>query len=493
MPIPGEQRRSALARQVGSLALSRVRVDNPMADVRAAAWHNAMARLGIYLPLCLVHDVGLLLTHPRGPGGWTLGPHPAAPPRAEANEAGFSTTRVIAGYQELLELLGQSEVAQHAAQFRLRDELVAMLIARTLADAYRSWPYRGKQTTEGDLPLDTMLYAGADVAGHFADFDSGPLYGLLDHLTKQRYQVLTCLELIDLDALRLLGLFGAGVGPGANTGMDAQVSMDLVDLFQALRSPEISDVVNFSMELMPSVLETRRASSSQTFSVDGYASLQRRGNLDSLVLSELAYDEDLFMRKVVDQELFYYGHEKQREEERRLQYVLVDASASMRGERQVFARGLALALCKKLALQGDEVWLRFFDSRLHETVRLARAGSASVPYVLCFRSERGRNYGKVFRQLALELTRLHREARRSIAVHVITHGQCHVPVDLVRELNRLCTLSAVFVLPSGEVTLDYLPLLDRHEIVTHETLASREDRKNRALGIVRATGIGHGV
>ena len=66
------------------------------------------------------------------------------------------------------------------------------------------------------------------------------------------------------------------------------------------------------------------------------------------MLTEFAYDDELFERKVVDDELYYYGHEKQREEERRLQYILVDCSPSMRGVRQVFARGLALTLAKKL-------------------------------------------------------------------------------------------------------------------------------------------------
>ena len=46
MPIPADRRRSHLAREVGTMALSCVRVDNPMALVRAAAWSNAIARLG---------------------------------------------------------------------------------------------------------------------------------------------------------------------------------------------------------------------------------------------------------------------------------------------------------------------------------------------------------------------------------------------------------------------------------------------------------------
>jgi hypothetical protein len=263
-------------------------------------------------------------------------------------------------------------------------------------------------------------------------------------------------------------------------------SLDLAELHAALKSAEANDVVNFSLELLPSVLETKRAAGAQTFAVDGYASIERRGSLDSLVLSEFAYEDELFERKIVDQELYFYAHERHREEERRLQYVLVDASASMRGQRQIFARGLALTLVKKLSLQGDEIWLRFFDSRLYDTVKVQKSGAFSVPYLLTFRSERGRNYGKVFRQLLLELGRLHRESRRRVVLYLITHGQCHIPVELVAQMKSLAYLYGIIILPSQEVSLDYLQYFDKVQIVSAEALASREGRRERALSIVNA-------
>src|SRR5207302_9273090 len=132
------------------------------------------------------------------------------------------------------------------------------------------------------------------------------------NLVDNRLQIITAVEQIDVDTLKLLGIFGGASG-----------ALDLVDLYGAFQSNEAGDVVDFSLELLPSVLETKRASGVQTFAVDGYASIERRGNPDSLVLSEFAYDEDMFERKVIDNELYYYGHEKQREEERRLQYIRV--------------------------------------------------------------------------------------------------------------------------------------------------------------------------
>ena len=481
MAIPAERARSFLARQVGTLALSQVQVDSPMATVRAAVWFNAIARLGIHLPLFVVHDLGLMLTTPRGPTGCQLGPRRAALARIQPPP---SARAVLDQYLDLLRNLSRSEVIEKVAGWRLRDELVAVLLCRAMGDTYNRWRDPAKAAGAEELPLDVGLYAELDPAEHFRQFDPRPLWGFLEHLARESLHIYTSVELIDLDTVKLLGLFKEDTATGSEA---LGASVDLVDLFAALGSPEANDVANFSLDLLPSVLETKRASGAQTFSVDGYASIERKGNLDSLVLSELAYDQAIFEQKVVDQELLYYGHERQREDERRLQYVLVDSSASMRGKRQVFARGLALTLAKKLSLEGDEIWLRFFDSRLHELVKVGRTGALPVPYLLSFRSEHGRNYGKVFRQLLLELSRLKRDHRRQTVVYIITHGQCHIAPDLVAAMAQQAYLYGIIILPSSEVSLDFLPLLHRHQIVESTALSSRAGRRERALDIVGDT------
>jgi hypothetical protein len=476
--IPPEKRRSWLARQVGTLALCHVHLPNPMAVVRAAAWANRMAKLGVYLPLFLVHDVGLLLTAPRGAAGVTLGP---SEPQVAALGLADDVRALLRQYGGLLQTISTSDVVDKATSWRLRDDLVAVLLTKILGDVYHRWSDPTKSIGAEDLPLDPQTYAGADVVRHFRDFDAAPMISFLRFLASQQLHIYTSLEQIDLDTLRLLGVFSSG-GAGATTP-----AIDLVDLFAVFQSAEANDVVNFSLELLPSVLETKRSSGVQTFAVDGYASIEKTGQLDSLILSEFAYDDDLFERKVIDDELYYYGHEKQREEERRLQYVIVDSSPSMRGVRQVFARGLALTLAKKLVLQGDEVWLRFFDSRLYDTQKVTH-GDFAAPYLLCFKSERGRNYAKVFRQLQTELARLRREDRRQVVLYIITHGQCHIPVEIVQALRREAYLYGIIILPSSDVSLEYLELLHRHQIVDGKTLASRKDRRDRAIEIVQDAG-----
>jgi hypothetical protein len=448
-----------------------------MALVRAAAWSNTVGRLGLHLPLFVVHDLGLLLTAPLGVGGVTLAPRDGLLELLGDAGVGPGERALLRQYQVLLESLAASEVVEKAASWRLRDELVAVLLSKILGDVYHRWPEPTKAVGAGELPLDPPTYQDADLGKHFRDFDQGPLWGFVRFLVGNQLHLYTCVEQIDLDTLRLLGVFQGGISG----------QLDLVDLYGVFQSAEANDVVNFSLELLPSVLETKRASGVQTFSVDGYASIERRGNVDALILSEFAYDADLFERKVIDDELYYYGHEKQREVERRLQYILVDSSPSMRGVRQVFARGLALTLAKKLGLQGDEVWVRFFDSRLYDTQKI-QGGDAAAPYLLCFKSDRGRNYGKVFRQLLVELQRLKREEKRQVVVYVITHGQCHLPVELVEQLAKEAFLYGIFILPSSDVTLEYLGALHRHQIVDADQLASRKGRRDRALDILEDAG-----
>jgi hypothetical protein len=468
-PVPQDRRRSYLARQVGTLALARVTSPNPMGLVRAASWHNHLHRLGLPLPFVVVHDLGLLLTT-GGQQGVAVGPPQSAPPLPP------QAAPLLGAYEELLRTLQASEVVQTATAWQIRDELVAVLLMRLLRDLVLRWPERRTWIGAEELPLDPGVYLNADIAGHFRDFDPNPVISLLHHLVSFRLHLMTSVEQIDLDTLRLLGLFRVGDQIGG--------VVDLADLLNVFSSPEANDVVNFSMELIPSILETKKQSGVQVFSIDGYASIERHGSVDSIVLSEFAFDNDIFEQKLVDNELYYYGHEKQRMEERRLQYILVDSSASMRGQRQVFARGLALTLMKKLALQGDEVWLRFFDSRLYELVHVEEKGEAAVPYLLCFRSERGRNYGRVFRQLLSELERLRRQDGRPLVLYIITHGQCHVTTDLIERLRQVAHLYGVFILPSSTLHLDYLPLLHRQQIVSAEALSSRKSSVDRALEIV---------
>jgi hypothetical protein len=357
----------------------------------------------------------------------------------------------------------------------LRDEVVIVLLARLLDDVHRRLVAGARPVRlVPELPLTSELYAQRPA---ILARERNPDWAMAAiRLCADNAAALTArLEQIDLGPLRLSGLFPVGNAP-----------IDLADLHQLVSTVGVAGIADFSLQLLPSLLETKRHSASQQFAIDGYSSIERRGQLDALLPSELAHDDEVFAHRALSEELLYYGHERIQEGSKRVHGILIDASASMRGARAVFARGLGLALAKKLALvlAGGQVWLRFFDSRLHQKVDASALGGTQLPYFLCFRSERGRNYARVFEQLGSELRRPGARANRDVAITFITHAECHIPRPLVESLAQDAALYGIFILPTKPLALDYLPLLRGHQVVTADSLVSTAEKRRRALEIV---------
>lgn len=450
-----------LRRQLASLAFAEVEPSGPAEAIQAVTWWNMLARLGLLLPLVVVHDVGLLLA--RGRRGQ---PHRLQPVSRGAASA------VRTQYRALLGQVAQADVVSELGTAALRDETIAIVLARAFADIFLRWSARPRRTGLLELPVASPSFERE--RGVFGkSLDLTWVTSFLQRLLEHDRAFLARLDQVDVSVLRLLGLFSVEGG-----------LPDLSDLYQVVGNIGAADIVDFSLQLLPSLLETKRRRSVQRFSIDGYASIERRGSADALLPSELAHDEETLTLKALSDDLLYFGRERAPDVGRRLTYLLVDASASMRGTRQVFARGLALALCKKLSLLGGDVWFRFFDSRLYDRLDIGRQPRRELPRLLSFRSERGRNYARVFADLATEVSRLRFEEGRDVALTFITHAECHIPKPTVEALARDATLYGVFVLPSRPITLDYLPLLHRHQIVTFETLARAGAGRRRALDIV---------
>jgi hypothetical protein len=452
---PGEPE---LGRQLATLVRAQVRPDEAGAEVQAVAWWNGLARLGMDLPLMVVHDLGFLLTRARERE--KLAAEPEAPDGP------------MTAYHRLLQEVARTESLRELETGFLRDEIVVILLGRLLADAHRSWARSG-QSAPGRVLLPLASPAFARPAAEWArDWDPGWTASFVERLLEHKTGLLVRLEQLDLAPLRLLGYFAPAGG-----------TLDLAGLNQLFAVMRGTSAMDFCLDLLPSLLETPRQSSAQEFALGGYASVERRGPLGSIVSSELAHDPEVFMVKALSDELLFYGHERPRDERRQSHGILIDASASMRGAREIFGRGLALALAKKLTLMGRQVWLRFFDSRMHRRVPAAGLGGSDLPYLLCFRSERGRHYARAFSDLVLELQAAQRQ---DLSLTIITHGQCQIPSATVARLASLASLFAVFVLPAEDLTLDYVPLLAGHWSVGVRDLARPADSRRAALGLVQA-------
>jgi hypothetical protein len=138
-----------------------------------------------------------------------------------------------------------------------------------------------------------------------------------------------------------------------------------------------------------------------------------------------------------------------------------------------------------MALAGEDVWMRFFDSRLYDVQRARDRAQLPAAWLLGFKGERGRNPARVFAQLATEIALLRTRDQRDPVIHLITHAALHVPRPLVLEVKRQAHLFGVFILPSGgALDLEWLDLLDGYAVVDHATLQQRSARAAAATRIV---------
>jgi hypothetical protein len=461
----------ALRGVLGSLALSQVHCNSTTSVLRAIQWHKHLDRLGVRLPFFLVHDIGLVLT--------------ASPdqihfaPRCRSVQAGHGVSNPqavqvgSAHYQRILSQARASETARRAQSVRLSDDLVAVLLAQLLADVAQSTASR--PAYEAHDGVSSSMFEMLSEEGLATLFRAVPRQFEIDALGALAHHgllVLTLIDALDVDTLHLLGMLGVADG-----GALAQV-----ELLAALDAPEANDIVNFSLEILPSILETKPQPAAGTSPGQGYAGIGTRGDLDNLVLTELAWDDDEFMRRVANKEVLYYARDQQREEEGREHWLLIDASASMRGDRSTFARAIALATGKKLLLEGERVVYRFFDSRLYPP-HGTRDGELPTAHLLSFHGERGRNPSRVLSEL---LTLLQMTERSSAPVlHLFTHAAFYAPRRLVNRVRQLCQIAAVFILPSGgKLDLDYLDLLNTHWVVDHAALGQSKQRAEAARGIL---------
>jgi hypothetical protein len=199
-----------LERQVGSLALSELDGVGPMALMRAVAWHNVLARLGLAVPLVVVHDVGCLLCG--------LG-------RPAAVAQGIGDPRLGEAWRQLLVELAETELVRQAAAWKHRDPMVGVVLARILASVAPQLPEDARVARPRELPVDVIQYARVDPRSAYTRYDQELALAWLRTLTSHRLLPLLETEQIDVDALRLLGLFRAG-----QSGVGGGVLADLYNL-----------------------------------------------------------------------------------------------------------------------------------------------------------------------------------------------------------------------------------------------------------------------
>ena len=133
-----------LRRQLASLTFAEVTPSGPAEAIQAVTWWIMLARRGLPLPRVAVHDIGLLLA--RGRQGQRQ-PH-RVQPVARGATSSFRTQ-----YRALLGQVAESDVVGELGTAALRDETIAVVLARALSEIILRSSARPRRVCLQELPV----------------------------------------------------------------------------------------------------------------------------------------------------------------------------------------------------------------------------------------------------------------------------------------------------------------------------------------------------
>ena len=136
--------------------------------------------------------------------------------------------------------------------------------------------------------------------------------------------------------------------------------------------------------------------------------IDRFQELLKTIPTQYAFDDDIFIQKLLKKELLVRDYQSRRLKKQAL-YLLIDVSYSMNGRmRDVYASGVALALIRQVISEGSVYFLRFFDSRPGKLHRITTEKEAKEMIKILIRkpySGGGTNIEMAIRQAIEDITK----------------------------------------------------------------------------------------
>lgn len=112
---------------------------------------------------------------------------------------------------------------------------------------------------------------------------------------------------------------------------------------QLLQDPTTIGIAKLARRLIATLNIPMQSKGSSDQSFGGISDITNRGNYDKLLLSELAYDDELLMARLVNNEALYFRREQPPEQPKMQRIILMDTTIKMWGTSRVFALAAGLA------------------------------------------------------------------------------------------------------------------------------------------------------
>ena len=253
-----------------SVALAHVAPPSPS---RPALWFRALGASGGCAPLFLVSDLGAILSQ--------------SPDRLRiARPAHLPDDIDTSGYLAFLQKIAGHRLVRDVASWDISDAAAGVLCARLLSGAEFPEAYRAFTGPAG-MDFEKRLERELNVADPARVWRDTSQSRRPDMRRLAPPRTLAAIEQklreLDRDELTFLHRFG----PRAFSGPDPK---DMLDWFNLTGLPESARMaISQMLRVLPRVSRDVRSGGAQAYPMGGYQGLTRKGSLDSILPTELAF------------------------------------------------------------------------------------------------------------------------------------------------------------------------------------------------------------
>jgi hypothetical protein len=178
----------------------------------------------------------------------------------------------------------------------------------------------------------------------------------------------------------------------------------------------------------------------------GISDITNRGNYDKLLLSELAYDDDALMARLVNNEALYLRREQPPENPQRKRTILLDTTLKMWGLPRVFALSVAIA-CSRNTKHKETIEAFALAGETYQTIQLdTKEGIIQTLETL----QHALHCGKALQAVASNVNNVKNNELFFITEASLLHSAAfHAPLAIVKEsLSFILTVNR-----NGELAL----------------------------------------
>ena len=143
-------------RQVGSMALSEVSGAGATAMMRAVSWYNVLARLGMAVPLVVVHDIGCIVAGISGPS---------------STSRGLGEPRLGELWRSFLAEVADTDLARLPGAWKHRDAMIGAVLARVLGGVVGHLPEETRMQRPSELPVEVVHYLRVDPRSAYTRYE----------------------------------------------------------------------------------------------------------------------------------------------------------------------------------------------------------------------------------------------------------------------------------------------------------------------------------